>query len=667
MIRGTLFAGAFAAWAGAASLSPAVGAGRTVPDPESAFVGSQTCRGCHAATHSSWTNGRHSRMLQEAGPKSVIPRFDGTQTLRGKEYQLERDGDSYFMVERYLQDAPTRRRVDYTLGSRRVQHYLSKLDDGRIVVLPPSYDVEKKEWFHNLDIVDLEETGEVKVQVWNTNCFGCHVSGEQKGFNPKTKTFETTWTDFGTTCERCHGPGRAHATKYAARKKGEVEVGTVETRAVLSPASTDDRDTAIVHPRRLDAEASTTLCAQCHTLRDITQPGFAGGSNYYDYFTPLLEYAQKRNHDPAYWPNGRPRRFSNEAVAFWQSQCYFKGGATCLSCHTDVHEPDIDKNSALVAKQDALCAGCHAQIAKEASAHSRHTSTTCVSCHMPRTSISLRHRMPDHTISVPAPSNTTRFGIPNACNECHKDRNPAWAEAQLARWFPRGRRDLSVGDAVAFSLGVTGDPAGLAPLVKIASDATRPPLVRANALGHLRAYKDQAATAALLAGARESHPMIRAVALLSLTDEGRTPSVRAAMERAIGDDRRTVRMASALGLLNAGVRPEGSDALSSALRSAMGEHAARAAFLRDDAPSQLDLGKMFFLAGDWKGAEVSVRDALALSPKIGGGRYFLGLATLGQGRLEEGKALLRGVDRKDPHRKDAEAILARLQTTGPNN
>ena len=99
----------------------------------------------------------------------------------------------------------------------------------------------------------------------------------------------------------------------------------------------------------------------------------------------------------------------------------------------------------------------------------------------------------------------------------------------------------------------------------------------------------------------------------------------------------------------------------------MGEHAARAAFLRDDALSQLDLGKMFFLAGDWKGAEVSVRDALALNPKIAGGRYFLGLATLGQGRLEEGKALLRGVDRKDPHRKDAEAILARLQTTGPKN
>lgn len=660
MNRRVFPAGVVLALAGAASMAPASGPGRTAPDPESSFVGSQTCRGCHAVTHSSWTNGRHSRMLQEAGPKSVIPRFEGTETLRGKEYQLERDGDAYFIVERYLQETPTRRRVDYTLGSRRVQHYLSRLDDGRIVVLPPSYDVEKKEWFHNLDIVDLEETGEVKVQVWNTNCFGCHVSGEEKGFDPATKRFETTWTDFGTSCERCHGPGKAHATKYAATKKGGDESGTVPTRAVLSPASTADRETLIVHPRRLDPETSTTLCAQCHSLRDITQTGFSGGSNYYDYFTPLLEYAQKRNHDPAYWPNGRPRRFSNEALAFWQSQCYFKGGATCLSCHTDAHEPDIDKNPTLTARQDGLCAGCHEPIAKEAARHSRHQTVACVSCHMPRTSISLRHRMPDHTLSLPAPENTKRFGIPNACNECHKDRNADWAESKLAQWFPLGRRGQTVADAVAFSLGVNGDPAGLAPLLKIASDPARPPLIRANALGHLRGYPDASAARALLAAAPESHPVIRVAALLSLTDRGRDPAIRAAMEKALGDASRTVRMASALGLLNAGARPVGDDALSSGLTSAMRDHAQRAAFLRDDPATQLDLGKMFFLAGDWKRAETAVRDALALSPRIGGGRYFLGLATIGQGRLAEGKTLLRSVDRKDPHRKDAEAVLAKL-------
>jgi hypothetical protein len=638
---------------------PVPARGRIAADSATSFVGSQTCRSCHATTHSGWSNGRHSRMLQEAGPKTVIPAFASVQTLHGKEYRLEREGDSYFVVESYLQDKPTRRRVDYTLGSRRVQHYLSRLEDGRIVVLPPSYDVEKKEWFHNLDIVDLEETGAVKVQVWNTNCFGCHVSGEAKGFDPATRMFQTTWTDFGTSCERCHGAGRAHAEKYAKSRKSD-EGTTVETRAILAPSSTADRETLIVHPRRLDTETSTTLCAQCHTLRDITQTGFSGGANYYDYFTPLLEYAQKRNHDPSYWPNGRPRRFSNEAVAFWESQCYFKGGATCISCHTDVHEPDIDKNPTLDKKQDGLCAACHAQIATAGKAHTHHEAASCVSCHMPRTSISLRHRMPDHTISIPAPENTRRFSIPNACNECHKDQSPDWAEARLAAWFPQGRRSQSVADAIAFTLGAAGDPAGLLPLVKIAGDETRPPLFRANALGYLRAYDDPAAIDALISASSGSHPAIRVAALLSLTNRGRAPGVRAAMEHGLRDERRTVRMAATLGLLNTGLRPSGDDALSRALTASMRDHAVRADFLRDDATTQLDLGKMYFLAGDWKSAESSVRDALRLEPKLPGATYFLGLATIGQGRVAEGKALLRAVDRKDPHRKEAETVLAKL-------
>jgi tetratricopeptide (TPR) repeat protein len=270
--------------------------------------------------------------------------------------------------------------------------------------------------------------------------------------------------------------------------------------------------------------------------------------------------------------------------------------------------------------------------------------------------------MPDHTISVPAPENTRRFGIPNACNECHRNRSADWSEARLTEWFPRGRRAQTVADAAAFTLGAAGDPAGIGPLVKIAGDATRPPLFRANALGYLRSYADPAATSALVASASAPHPMVRLAALLSLTDRGKNPEVRAAMERGLRDERRTVRMASALGLLNAGVRPGADDDLSPALLASMGDHAARASFLRDDATTQLDVGKMFFLAGDWKSAETSLRNALKLNPKTPGGNYFLGLAALGQGRIAEGKAILKSVDRKDPHRKDAETILAKLPT-----
>ena len=62
---------------------------------------------------------------------------------------------------------------------------------------------------------------------------------------------------------------------------------------------------------------------------------------------------------------------------------------------------------------------------------------------MPRTVISLRSRMPDHTIGVPAPENTVRHGIPNACSECHQDKDAGWAVGVLAKWYPNGRRQSS--------------------------------------------------------------------------------------------------------------------------------------------------------------------------------------------------------------------------------
>ena len=132
------------------------------------------------------------------------------------------------------------------------------------------------------------------------------------------------------------------------------------------------------------------------------------------------------------------------------------------------------------------------------------------------------------------------------------------------------------------------------------------------------------------------------------------------MEAGLADSRRTVRMAAALGLIGAGPGVQVPEALRAALDEAISDHTRRARFLNEDAGVQLDLGKMLFLTGRFGSAEASIRDALTLDPKIGGGRYFLGLAAIGQGRLKEGAELLRNVDRKDPHRKDAESVLAKL-------
>jgi predicted CXXCH cytochrome family protein len=374
-------------------------------------------------------------MIQRATAASVKGDFSaGTLTLRGRQYGVRERNGQFFVTESELNGRQQEHRIDYTLGSRRIQHYLTTIDRGKIVVMAPSWDVQRREWFHNTDIIRPDEDDRLVVQQWNTQCVGCHVSRQEQHYDPATRTYATAWTDFGTSCERCHGPGRAHVAD--------------RTRAT------------IVRPTRLAPEAATGVCAQCHSLRTAINPGYAAGGDYYDAFIPTLEYAPyARRHasqDPPYWADGRPRRFSNDAIGLWQSQCYLKGGATCTHCHSDPHLPDVDRNPQLLSvASNALCAKCHEPIAAKVAEHSRHkvgsAGTSCIDCHMPKTVVSIKATMRDHTIGVPVPENTARFGIPNACTECHKDRPPSWAIDTLGRWYPNGRRSSLVARAEAFS------------------------------------------------------------------------------------------------------------------------------------------------------------------------------------------------------------------------
>jgi hypothetical protein len=268
------------------------------------YAGAAACAKCHTETHRAWSQSRHSKMVQPATAASVKGDFTrGQVRLRGETFLLRERGGAYYIVESYLTGKPREHRVEYTLGNRRIQHYLTTLEDGRVIVLPPSWDVLRKQWFHNLDIDDPEYEPGVLVQIWNKSCYSCHVSQQEKNFNDAENRYRTTWLDFGINCERCHGPGSAHAAHYTA------------SPAPRGPASD------IVVQTRLDAARNTMVCAQCHSFRDIFVNGYVAGADYYDYFLPVLEYRTAADGDPAYWADGRTRRFSNDAFGLWQSEC----------------------------------------------------------------------------------------------------------------------------------------------------------------------------------------------------------------------------------------------------------------------------------------------------------------------------------------------------------
>jgi hypothetical protein len=653
-----LASSAVAVRAGAARGTPDDGRGAPPSSPAGvaqaqAPVPAEACASCHKSAHDAWLGARHSKMLQPATAVTVLGRFsDGAVTLRGAQFTLARDGDAFVVTGPFPGPQPATYQVAFTLGSRRVQHYLARLADGRIVVLPPSWDVEKQEWFHNLDIVSPDVALRQPVQVWNRSCVGCHVSAQDKAYDAVADRYQTTWLDFGTSCERCHGPGADHVAKYTDP----------------SSAASKGAGTAILVPSRLSADKSTAVCGQCHSLRDLTVPGFRAGGDYFDHFTPVLEYAQDPQRDPPYWADGRPRRFSNDAIGLWQSRCYLDGGATCTTCHRDPHEPNIERHPELAPASSATCAPCHAPLSENLPAHSRHAAgpnaPSCINCHMPRTVVSLRSTMPDHTMSVPAPENTAAHGIPNACNACHRDRDPAWAAARLAEWFPGGRRRALVARADAFAAGRAGRPDAVSRLRAIADDDAQPPLIRANAVGYLRRVPGPDAQAALVSAALSRHPAIRAAAMLGL---GERPEARAeavpVLTAALADARRVVRVGAALALLNHQVTALDGQA-GQLFEGAKRDYTLRAAWLSDDPGAQLDAGKFHLLSRRPDEAADAIARSLRLDAALPSARYYLALARLAQGQLADARDLLRLVPAADPMRAAALQLLLKLPAGG---
>lgn len=583
--------------------------------------------------------------MQPATARSVEGDFAQSKVvLRGSTYLLSRSGGNFFITESDLTGKPWEHRVEYTLGGRRVQEYLATLPGGRIVVMPAAWDNVHKKWTHDLDTSNPEEDAGSSVQLWNKSCYSCHVSGERKNFDPADLSYRTTWRSLGVDCETCHGPGREHIAKVVGGGKG-----------------------AILNPAKLDPARSTAVCAQCHSYRDIYVDDFVAGANYYDSFLPFMEYRLPSGDNAAYWADGRPRWMSNEAIGLWQSQCYLKGGATCVTCHTRAH----DDAGGAKSNADALCSTCHKAIAANVAAHSHHArssgGSSCVACHMPAVVSGLDAQMRDHSMSIPVPENTARHGIPNACNLCHQDEDVQWAAARMTAWYGNKSRQGLIRRADAFSAAKQGDATAVSALLAILADRSEGAWIRANAAGYLGGFPDDpTAYTAVLNAFSDPEPLVRATAASAIR-------ARAAQREALaphlvallGDPMRTVRMSAATSLVAMGV-PQLPGEDGKRFESAKELYRARAALNSDDAAQQLAAGKFFYLAGDFKSAAAAFRTTLELDSKAPA-QYFLALSMARAGDLQSARAILNTIPRDDPQYASAARLLATLDAEAPQN
>jgi predicted CXXCH cytochrome family protein len=590
-------------------------------------VGSIACQSCHSKEYNRWKDSIHGRMIQRANKTTVVSNVEKPGGPASS--KAWRDGALY------ISERGRENRIDYTLGNRRIQHYLSTMPNGEIHVMRTTWDVKRQEWFDSKDIVQNAPEG--FIQQWNTTCFYCHVTQQVqdvKGFDPQTFEYKTAWVESSATCERCHGPMADH-----------VNAGAYTPR----PASS--------------LFDNLVTCGQCHWPKTVVASGFNTRKPYFDHYVPAFMHLEQDAQDPNWWADGRPRRFSNEAAAFFLSGCFQSGQATCMSCH-DPHWNRTDGNDELMKNADQYCAKCHDGM--KSAAHTHHAAesagSSCVGCHMPFEVQGVKATMRDHSLSFPEPENTERYGIPNACGDCHADKTTNWASEYVERWYP-GRSSRPRMRATAFAMAQKNDARAVNSLARLATDRKENAAMRATAIGFLGRFESPLALQMLIAAAKDGDPMIRVEAARSLAGHpGETAAV--ALVRLLSDRYLAVRVQAA-GALTSPLFPSMTftPATQKAFDNAVAELRAGLEGEGDHPNVQVRLGDLEAGLGRPGEARDAYRRALKRNPQEPGAYLGLALLSLEAGNREDAISLARRAvevaSNKELYRKLLEKIESR--------
>jgi predicted CXXCH cytochrome family protein len=313
----------------------------------------------------------------------------------------------------------TKADIAFVYGSKWKQRYFTKKGDDYFP-LPAQWDVTHKVWrAYNAPKTDWWAAfypADNMQRPTGPLCDGCH----SVNYNIQTKNV----TEWNVGCEKCHGPGAAHAAK---------------------PSKTN-----IVNPARLDTVAATDVCLQCHSQgQPLANPiagkyydwpvGFEVGKNLKDFWK--LEEHKLGEQTFTHFADGTAHKNRMQGNDFVQSAMYTHG-VSCSACH-DAH--GTSNNADLLRPANSMCLQCHGPTspngphAASIEAHTHHkagsSGNDCVSCHMPKIEQTIADvNVRAHTFRFITPSVTKLLKVPNACGSCHSDKPENWAADTLKGW-----------------------------------------------------------------------------------------------------------------------------------------------------------------------------------------------------------------------------------------
>lgn len=624
---------------------------RSALSAEARFVGRKECARCHEKAVKAWTGSHHDQAMTEATEATVRGDFSGVVFEGdGMKARFFREGGKFLIETDGPDGKPTIYEVAYTFGWNPLQQYLVRFPGGRMQAFSVAWDVPGKRWFFLYPGKTIPPSDWLhwtrNSQNWNGMCAECHSTNLVKGFDPRTNTYDTTWSDVDVSCEACHGPGSRHVAWAGVPPMGRARIENFGL--VMKTSGLTNRELV-------------ELCAPCHSRRTELGDYDHSRSELLDNHLPVLLS------DGIYHPDGQILDEVFEYGSFVQSKM-FRMGVRCTDCH-DAHTLKLRKQG------NGVCLQCHPGTTYDDARHHFHRrewkgkpseGALCVSCHMPKSPFMVVHLRADHSIRVPRPDLTRDLGVPNACSQkgCHADKPLSWSAGAYDKWYGTARKPHY---GAALAAGRKVEPTAKAELLRLASDMLSPTLVRATALALLGGYGGEDVAAAFRRALLDDEPLVRRTAVAEAPIEDETERV-ARLAPLLADPFRAVRLEAASALAGtppALLKPYQQEALATALADyekameysldfpyaghnlgllyerqnepARAEEAYRRAIAVDDlwVPPKANLALLLARRGETGEAEKLLREVLVSNPEEAQVAYSLGLLLAEAGKMDE--------------------------------
>ena len=592
------------------SLTPAA----VQADTAASFVGSDQCQGCHRSEYDAWQGSHHQLAMQPATDATVLGDFNSAEfKYHGVTSRFYvRDG-RFFVFTDGADGKMAEFEITHTFGVDPLQQYLVELPGGRLQALSIAWDSRPavrggQRWLHLYPDDAIGPGDELHwsgLQMnWNYMCADCHSTNLEKNYQPDASRFNTTWSEIHVGCEACHGPGSNHL-KWAGQAEAERDAEPAKGLSILLTERqgvywTSDHESGA--PKRSTPNTQRSeieVCAACHSRRSLIAEGAARDGRFLDHYQPALLT------EGLYHADGQILDEVYVWGSFVQSKMY-AAGVTCSDCH-DPHSMQLE------APGDATCVRCHnaGQYARREHHHHDEASTgaRCVECHMPqKTYMSVDPRR-DHSMRIPRPDLSASFDTPDACTQCHRDKDTTWSSDQFRTWYPNPTPPFQTW-ASAFTAAREGNPAAGQMLAALITQPNVPAIARATAVLELEPFLNAGTVSAFQAALNDDSPLVR-MAAMRLLDAFPTEAALPYGGHLLQDDVLAVRLEAARVLAGAS-RAQMNANGGALLDRAVAEYVKSQRLHADRPENRMNLGNLYLSMRQPVDAEREFRAALEL-------------------------------------------------------